>query len=371
MGLQKSTIREERAEAAAPIKVLIVEDSAVLREFLIYVLGSDPGIRVVGIARDGEEAIDAVRRYRPDVITMDIHMPKMGGLEATRRIMETDPTPIVIVSGSHDSGELATTFEAIEAGALALQPRPAGFGHEHHEATARELVQTVKLMSEVRVVRRWPRVRPEAKVAHAAERQVHAAARLRVVAIGASTGGPPVLQAILAGLPKTFPFPVLIVQHMAVGFIHGFTGWLAQSVQLPIHVAAHGDRLLPGHVYVAPDEHQMKVGPNERVVLARDSSGNGLRPSVSCLFRSVAEIYGSAAVAGLLTGMGRDGAEELRLLREKGALTFAQDKESSVVHGMPGEAIRLDAAMQILSPDRIVGWLTGLANHRDMSTDGA
>ena len=138
------------------IKVLVVEDSPVVREFLIYILDSDPDIRVVGTASDGEQAIEAVKRYRPDVITMDIHMPKMDGLEATRHIMETDPTPIVIVSGSTDPHENTKMFRAMEAGALAVLARPTGIGHPDHETTARELVQTVKLMSEAKVVRRWP-----------------------------------------------------------------------------------------------------------------------------------------------------------------------------------------------------------------------
>lgn len=348
------------------IKVLVVEDSPVVREFLIHVLSSDPGIRVVGTAHDGEEALDAVRRYQPDVITMDIHMPKMDGLEATRRIMETDPRPIVIVSGSHDPGEVTTTFQAIEAGALAVLPRPAGIGHADYEATARELVQTVKLMSEVKVVRRWPRVRRDALAPRPVKmRLAHAPAQVvRIVAIGASTGGPPALHTILAGLPKAFPAPVLIVQHMATGFVRGFVEWLAQSASLPVHVAAHGEAILPGHVYIAPDEYQMKVERSGKIALTRDPPENGMCPSVSYLFRSIADNYGCDAVAGLLTGMGRDGAEELRLLKEKGAVTFAQDKDSSVVHGMPGEAIRLDAAMFVLPPDKIAAVLVNLANHR-------
>jgi two-component system chemotaxis response regulator CheB len=188
-------------------------------------------------------------------------------------------------------------------------------------------------------------------------------AKLRIVAIGASTGGPPVLQTILAALPTTFPAPVVIVQHMAAGFSRGFIEWLAQSSALPVHLATHGESMFPGHVYLAPDEVQMKVARHDRIVLTRDEPENGLRPSVSCLFRSVAEVYGCDAVAGLLTGMGRDGAEELRLLKEKGAVTFAQDKDSSVVHGMPGEAIRLDAAMLVLPPEKIAAVLTSLANN--------
>ena len=346
------------------IKVLVVEDSPVVREFLMIILCSDPDVRVVGTARDGEEALDAVRHMRPDVITMDIHMPRMNGLEATRRIMETDPTPIIIVSGSEDAQEVVSTFDAMEAGALAVLRRPTGIGHPDHESMARELVQTVKLMSEVNVVRRWPRNRFGEQAPRAVEMgQAQKPAKLRIVAMGASTGGPPVLQAILAALPKTFPVPIVIVQHMATGFSQGFMEWLALSSALPVHLATHGELMQPGHVYLAPDEVQMKVVHHGRIMLTKDEAENGLRPSVSYLFRSVADVYGCDAVAGLLTGMGRDGAEELRLLKEKGAVTFAQDKDSSVVHGMPGEAIRLDAAMLVLPPEKIASVLTSLANN--------
>lgn len=346
------------------INVLVVEDSPVVRDFLVFILGSDPEIQVAGTARDGEEALVAVRRIRPDVITMDIHMPKMNGLEATRRIMETDPTPIVIVSGSENAQEIVTTFDAMEAGALAVLRRPNGLGHPNHEATARDMVQTVKLMSEVKVVRRWPQRQPGEPAPRAVEMGLaQEPAKLRIVAIGASTGGPPVLQTILAALPKTFPAPVVIVQHMAVGFSRGFMEWLAMTSTLPLHLATQGELMLPGHVYLAPDEVQMKVVRNNRIMLTQDAPENGLRPSVSYLFRSVAEVYGCDAVAGLLTGMGRDGAEELRLLKEKGAITFAQDKVSSVVNGMPGEAIKLDAAMLVLPPEKIAAVLTSLANN--------
>jgi two-component system chemotaxis response regulator CheB len=346
------------------IKILVVEDSMVVRDFLVLILSSDPDVRVVGTARDGEEALEAVRRMQPDVITMDIHMPKLNGLEATRRIMETDPTPIVIVSGSDNTQEVVTTFDAMEAGALAVLRRPAGLGHPEHEATARELVLTVKLMAEVKVVRRWPQRRYGEPVPKAVEMGLaQEPAKMRIVAIGASTGGPPVLHTILSALPKNFPSPLMVVQHMAVGFSRGFMEWLAQSSALPLHLATHGEVMLPGHVYIAPDNVQMKVARYDRIMLSNDEPENGLRPSVSYLFRSVAEIYGCDAVAGLLSGMGRDGAEELRLLKDKGAVTFVQDKASSVVHGMPGEAIRLDAAMLVLPPEKIAAVLTSLANN--------
>jgi two-component system chemotaxis response regulator CheB len=347
------------------IKVLVVEDSPAVREFLVHLFGSDPGIKVVGTANDGEQALDAVRRHRPDVITMDIHMPRMDGLDATRRIMETYPTPIVIVSGSTDPREVATTFRAMEAGAVAVLRRPAGIGHPDHEATAGELIRTVKLMSEVKVIKRWPKGQRRAEVPRtAAANPVLVEARVKVIAIGASTGGPPVLQTILAALPRDLPTPVLIVQHMAAGFTQGFVQWLAQTSSLPVHLAAHDEPVRPGHVYVAPDEFQMRVERSGKIVLTKDAPENGLRPSVSYLLRSVTEVYGSDAIAGLLTGMGRDGVEELRQLKDKGAITFAQDKDSSVVHGMPGEAIKRDAATLVLPPEKIAATLANLAkNH--------
>lgn len=346
------------------IDVLVVEDSAVVREFLLYILGSDPLIRVIGTARDGEEALDAMSRLKPHVITMDIHMPRLNGLEATRRIMETTPVPIVIVSGSDDPSEVVSTFDAMEAGAVAMLKRPAGLGHPEHEAMARELVNTVKAMAEVKVIRRWPKGRPGAATrAPTAMGLASAPGRPRIVAIGASTGGPPVLLAILAGLPKDFPLPVTIVQHMASGFSDGFIEWLGQSSALPIQLGGHGDTLQAGRAYLAPDGHHMTVTRSGRIVLNQEVPENGLRPAVSALFRSIAENYGGEAIAGLLTGMGRDGADELRLLKDKGAITFAQDKETSVVHGMPGEAIRLDAAMLVLPAEKIAAVLTNLAKN--------
>lgn len=348
------------------IKVLVVEDSPVVRELLVHILSSDPEIIIDGTANNGEEAVEYVKRKKPDVITMDINMPKMNGFEATRKIMEANPAPTVIVSGNWDTQEMATTFLAIEAGALAAVPRPRGIGHPDYEDTAAELVRTVKLMSEVKVVRRWARPRPE-KGASAASAEVkigRAPAEVRLVAIGASTGGPTALQAILSGLPRNFPAPVLIVQHMATGFIPGFVEWLGQSSGLPVRVATHGELPLPGQAYVAPDGLQMRIEGGPRLVLGPDEPENGLRPSISYLFRAVARVFGENAVGILLTGMGRDGAEELKLMRERGALTIAQDQETSVVHGMPGEAIRIGAATQVLPLGKIAAVLIRLVNQK-------
>lgn len=344
------------------IRALVVEDSQVVKELLVHILSADPGIQVIDTAGNGEEAIEAVRRNKPDIITMDVHMPKMDGFEATRVIMETNPVPIIIVTGSASMIEMETSFHAIEAGALTVIQKPHGIGHPDYERHAAELTRTVRLMSEVKVVRRWPQ-RPgrEEGVYRGAPLQMPPA-EIKVVAIGASTGGPPVIQKILSELPKGFPLPVLIVQHMAAGFIQGFAEWLSQTSPLPVHVAVNGSRILPGHVYLAPEGIQMKVDTNGRLACVDDTPENGLRPSVSYLFRSVADVFGKNAVGVLLTGMGKDGADELKLMKEKGAFTIAQDEESSVVFGMPGEAVKLNAARYVLPPERIAEILSGIGN---------
>ncbi len=350
------------------VNVLVVEDSPVVREFLVYVLNSDPEIRVVGTATDGEEAIDAAREMKPDVITMDIHMPRMNGFEATRRIMETCPVPIVIVSGTSTGDEMTTTFRALEMGALAVVQRPNGVGHARHEATAKELVQTVKLMSEVKVVKRWARQRDATVVPRSSpvkEMDIgRAPARIELIAIGASTGGPQALHAVLSGLPRDFPAPVVIVQHIAVGFLQGLVEWLAGSCALPVHIAKHGEALQPGRVYLAPDGFQMGVRHGGIIALIQDAAEHSHCPSVSYLFRTVAEVYGRNAVGVLLTGMGKDGAEELKLMKDRGAVTIAQDERTSIVHGMPGEAIRLEAAGHVLPPERIAAALTVLVKQQ-------
>jgi two-component system chemotaxis response regulator CheB len=344
------------------IRVLVVEDSRVVAEFLTHLLCSDPGIRVVGVAADGEEAVAAAQRLRPDVITMDLCLPKANGFEATRRIMETCPAPIVIVSGSISIGggavDLAANFRALEAGALAVVARPNGIGRPQHEAMSKELVDAVRLMSEVKVVKRWPRSKGAFRAGAVAEPAAQKLpSSIHVVAIGASTGGPLAVQAILSGLPRGFPLPVLIAQHMTPGFAPGFAEWLARSSHLAIRIAADGEPLLPGHAYIAPDDFHMGVRSGHRILLMKAGKDNGARPSVAFLFRSVEQVFGANAVGVLLTGMGKDGAEELKRLKDRGAVTIAQDEDSSVVHGMPGEAIQIGAALHVLPPAAIANVL--------------
>lgn len=341
------------------ISVLVVDDSPVARELIAHILDSDPGIKVSAVARSGSEALEALEKFKPDIITMDVHMPGLNGFETTRRIMETHPVPVIIVSSAVDPKESAVAFQAMDAGALAVLERPVGMAHPNYEETAKKLVQTIKAMSEVRVVRRWRKLQsgsppPAAPTPEAAK------SKIQVVAVGVSTGGPPVLQTILAGLPKDFPLPILIVQHIAAGFLEGLADWLSSTTGFPVHIAEKGERIQGGRAYLAPDGHHMGVDMNRLITLSNEPPDYGLRPSVAHLFRSVAVNFGKSAVGVLLTGMGRDGANELKCMCETGAVTIAQDKETSVVHGMPGEAIRLGAANHVLSPERIAATLQSL-----------
>jgi two-component system chemotaxis response regulator CheB len=340
------------------IRVLIVEDSPVIRELLSHILSADPQLEVVGLAGDGVEAMELLARVKPDVVTVDMSMPRMSGFEVTRRLMETRPLPIVIISASWDPDEVATTFSAVEAGAVAVVAKPHGLRHADYAASASRLVQTVKAMSEVKVVGRWsrrslPAAQPALAVPppRAGTRQSY----VRLVAIGASTGGPLVLQTILAKLPRDFAAPVLIVQHIAAGFLPGLADWLSTTTGFQIRIAAQGDALLPGRAYLAPDGSHMGI-QGGRILLSSDEPDEGLRPSVAHMFNSAAA-YGSAAAGVLLTGMGRDGARELGMMRQKGAMTIAQDEESCVVFGMPGEAVQLGAAEYVLNPERIAALL--------------
>jgi two-component system chemotaxis response regulator CheB len=351
------------------IKVLITEDSPVVRGYLKYILSADSEIEVVGTAKDGEEAVKMVETNRPDVITMDIHMPKMDGFEATRKIMETNPVPVVIVSASWNPEEVDKTFRTMEAGAVAALEKPMGMGHPNSEASVRELVQTVKLMSEVKVVRRWARLRkvkPDVPPKTVEESKPIKKKDVRIVAVGASTGGPLVLQAILSGLPKAFPVPIVIVQHIAPGFLAGLADWLSRTSGFSVHIAEQGMRLLPGNAYLAPDGFQISVTKQLRSTLTKDKKACSLCPSVAHLFNSVAETFQENAVGILLTGMGKDGAKELKLMKERGAVTIAQNKESSIVHGMPGEAIKIGAAEYILSSNSIASKLQQFINTKEV-----
>lgn len=333
-----------------PIRILVVDDSLAYCQLLTSILGSAPDMQVIATANNGLEGVDLASRLKPDIITMDIHMPRMDGFEATRQIMSTQPCPIVMVSASFDKSQRNLTFEALRAGALSIINKPTLFAPPD---MTEALISQVRLMSEVKVVRRWnqtgeakPATRPlsTSPIPKPVVKQ-----RPRVVAIASSTGGPGLLAKIVAELPANFPVPIIIVQHITPGFGVGLAEWLNQQTPLRVQIATAGSKLQIGEVLIAPDDYHIVLNHLGTIALNQDPPLHGVRPAADYLFESVAQYYGSRAVGVVLTGMGRDGAAGLLAMRQAGAHTVAQDKATSVVFGMPAVAIELGAAEQVLS----------------------
>jgi two-component system chemotaxis response regulator CheB len=335
-----------------PIRVLIVEDSPVCRELLVTILQSTPGFQVVGTTHNGVEAVRLARRLAPDLVVMDLHMPEMDGIEATRQIMIETPRPIVMVSASLDKNEREISFNAVKAGALSVMEKPkVNDPVERHQ----HLIHQLRLMSEVKVVKRWDhRLNSTAPAQGSAPSHIrNGQVKIRILAIAASTGGPGILAEILSRLPAHFPVPILIAQHISRGFGEGLVTWLNQQTPLEVRVARHADEPQPGQVFVAPDEAHLTINQMGLVALSQQRAPHGICPSADYLFHSVAQVYGRTAIGVILTGMGSDGAEGLRAMRQSGAHTIAQDQASSIVFGMPAVAIELGAAEQVLPANQI------------------
>jgi two-component system chemotaxis response regulator CheB len=287
----------------------------------------------------------------------------MNGIDAIRHIMISDPVPIVAMSASSDVDDIVNGFHALEAGAVAFSEKPRSMQDPRYEYMCASLVQTIKLMSEVKVVRRRDRNKATKKINEVSLQSLaYPIARdIQVIAIGVSTGGPLVLQTILSQLPTDFP-PILIVQHIVPGFIDGLAKWLAQGAACRITVAKGTEIPERGHVYLAPDYHHMGLMQNGRIYLKPNGKNKDvLCPSVDFLFNSVANVSKDKSIGILLTGMGSDGAQQLKYMREQGAVTIAQDEESSLIYGMPGSAVKLDAAIYTLTPEQIVLMISSLS----------
>lgn len=344
----------------ARVRVLVIEDSLTVRKRMVEVLSADPALEVVGEAADGKRGIELCQRLRPDVVTLDMMLPVMSGLAATEFIMAYCPTPILIVSASTNRGELFKTYEAMAAGAIEVLDKPRG--DEADDGWARKLVATVKLISRIKVITH-PRARLGAMGLKPATPLLESATSPRLVAIGVSTGGPGALVEILRGLPADFPLPILLVLHLGKLFAPAFAEWLDGQSRLRVSYASDGDalpRFGQGQVVLAPpDRHLVVRGGLLR--LTDTPERHSCRPSVDVLFESLAAELGPACVACLLTGMGKDGAQGLLAIRHAGGRTIAQDESSSVVFGMPREAILLGAAEQVLALDRVAPALASFA----------
>lgn len=341
------------------IKVLIVDDSASVRTLFAEMFKREDDFEVVGCAEDGHSALRMVRELKPDVVTMDVNLPDCDGFRVTRLIMEENPVPIVIVSAIYRASDAEIGFRLIDTGALVFHNKPA-LKSDNFEEQMQEIIVSARLMSEVKVVRRKTRFRKE----EPAEQDVSVEfgsnseevfSRGKVVCIGASTGGPQAIKQILLSLPHGFPVPILIVQHMSDGFTAGMVSWLKNNTGHDIRIASHDDELKPGVVYFAPESVHMEISAKRRIVLIDAPNVNGLKPSASVLFNSAARNLGRSVVGVLLTGMGRDGADGLLEIRSNGGYTIAQDKESSIVFGMPGEAVKIGGATSVLPLGSIGG----------------
>lgn len=345
------------------IRVLVVDDSATARALLVSLLTAEPDISVVGEAATGRDAVEMATQLMPDLITMDIHMPLMDGLEATKQIMIQTPRPIIIVSSAVRSDEVELSLEAMRAGALMVMAKPQGPTSPEFASERRQFVSMVRAMSQVKVVRRHgiaspytmntPPSRPAAAFALPfRKRSAASTLSIRLVAIGASTGGPAAVRTILADLPSDFPVPILLVQHIAHGFSAGLADWLSHDTPLRVKLAEIGEAAAAGTVYIAPDDRHLGCLLDNRgemrLLLDRSPPVGAFRPSASFLFHSTAQSLGDGVLAVILTGMGDDGVSGLRVLKARGGRVLAQDEATSVIYGMPREAARAGVVDTIL-----------------------
>jgi two-component system, chemotaxis family, protein-glutamate methylesterase/glutaminase len=341
------------------IRVVIADDSLVAREMLAQILATDPDIEVVGQAKNGQEAVDLVANLRPDLVTMDIHMPKMNGLEATEKIMAFTPTPILVVSSSVHGEGMGSAFDALTRGALEVIKKPEPKEWADLERIGRDVLRKVKVLASVRVI------------THIRGRRGHAAIPVgdepltpsdrRIVAIGSSTGGPSALLSVLGKLPADFPLPILVAQHIADGFVPGLVSWLDGGSKLKVVAAQDGDRPKPGFAYFATTGSNMVIDGGT-IRFEPSKEGQLYIPSADTLFESVARSFGERSIGVILTGMGADGAAGLKRMHDKGAATIAQDEDTCTVFGMPRAAIELGAASRVLPIEDIAEGILDLVN---------
>jgi two-component system chemotaxis response regulator CheB len=345
------------------VKVLVVEDSITTRRFLCDLVETMPGMMVCGEAHNGIEAVRLARELRPHVISMDIQMPEMDGLEATREIMTSHPTPIVVVSGLGQK-QIDFAMLAMEAGALAAVETPTAAPQD--EAKRHEFLRMLRLMAGVSVVRRSP-LHMATPVPELVKATSNAGKSPQIVVVGASAGGPGAIARILEHLPERFPLPIIIVQHLGPDFVPGFATWLSRRSPLPVRLAVEGGLPLKGEVTIAPGGKHLTIGADGRFVLHSEKGDYRHQPSINKLFESVAEVYGGRAIAILLSGMGDDGADGMAVLATKGAHTLAQDEATSVVFGIPAAAIAREAVQYVLPVQDIAAALLNLVDYRPVS----
>lgn len=349
------------------IKILIVDDSTTQSKLLQALLDPEPDMQVIGVAHNGKEAVEMVAELKPDIITMDLEMPVMDGHTATRLIMSQHPTPIVVISAKLNDSSADMTYLALEAGAVSVIAKPTGINTKEFQKSHSQIVNLIRAMSEIKVIKR--RFKTDAPIP---TKSILAASspkigNYEIVAIGTSIGGPQVLKRIFSQLPSDFPVPVVVVQHMANGFIPGFTKWLNNNTSLVVKEAEHNEVLKNGVVYFAPDEVHLTVARVRNALVSQLVSGkpvSGFCPSITVLLQSVAKTSADKAVGILLTGMGSDGSQGLLELRQANGHTIIQDEKSCVVFGMAGVALTLGGVDVIVQSDQIAEYLIKITHKK-------
>lgn len=326
------------------IRVLVVDDSETATVLLAALVEADPELELVGVARDGEEGVRLALELVPDVVTMDLMMPRMSGFEAIERLAAAGGPPVIVVSTALSPGDEERVFSAMEMGAVSVQAKPRGMPDRDPRAAA--------LLEEIKAVGRAGRP-PQKAAAPATVREGPRPKRFEAVGIAASTGGPQAVLTVLAAARPVLTVPVLLVQHIAPGFLPGMVGWMSSRLGMDVEVARDGVAPRPGVVYVAPDGAHLLLARNRRLCLDRESVNGLHRPSADPLFASLGEVLGPRAVGVVLTGMGRDGVEGLETLHRRGGWVLAQDRASSVVWGMPGAAVAAGVVDEVLPLERI------------------
>lgn len=349
-----------------PLRILMAEDSEIFAQALGQLISSEPDLELLEIARDGQRAVELCQRLRPDLVVMDIQMPRMDGLLATEHIMATCPTPILVVTSDPYRGGIDQSFRALKAGALDLIAKP-DMASELDVPSQHEFLQKIRLLADIPVIRhmRGSRITQRAKPA-----PVEPAERPQVpliLGVVASTGGPKILARLFEELPPSSQLSILIVQHITQGFSAHLAKWLNNHSRWTILEAVHGQPLLPGHAYLAPAHQHLELGPRQMIQLHDEAPINGHRPNGDLLLESLAQHAPSRAMGLILSGMGDDGARGLCALKRAGGHTFAQDVESCVVSGMPRAALMLGAVDEILTPEEmaeVISWRAAGARTR-------
>lgn len=343
--------------APKTIRVLVVDDSGLVRDLIRAILGSEPDITIIGEASNGMDAFQKVVALKPDIVTMDIEMPVLGGLEAIEKIMAEHPVPILVITAQTG---VRTAFAAVSKGALDVIEKP-----DISLENVRKLISKVKLLAKVDICAHLSAMgkRPHLSATRSAKTDAAGSVSGRIVAVASSTGGPQSIYKFLSMLPAAFPLPILITQHIAEGFTQGMVDWLSGGTPLKVLVAANGVRVQPGTVYVNPAEYSMKMS-GQSIALSEPDARLVYHPSCDTMLKSVAAVFRERAIGLIMSGMGSDGVEGMRLIKAGGGATLAQDAKSSVVYGMNKLAVEKGYVDKVLPLADIAAALIRLAGSR-------